>query len=82
MGALFGFAVGYLLGAREGRSGYLQFVQAVQDVRQSEEFRSLSGLVRDHAGQTMQAIGAWVVGGGTATDLDEMLRGARERLDD
>lgn len=82
MGTLFGFAIGYLLGARTGRSGYLEFVQAVQDVRESEEFRSLRSLVRSHAGQTMHALGVWVASEGTASDLDEMLRAAQGKFDD
>ncbi len=43
MGVLLAFAVGYVVGARAGAQDFDDVVRAVQELRDSEEFRSLGG---------------------------------------
>lgn len=48
MGTLIGFAVGYVFGTRAGREGFEQFVTALREVRQSEQFAGLVHAMTGH----------------------------------
>lgn len=56
MNALFGFAVGYILGARLGSESFDEVIRAAKDVRQSEEFANLIETVRNHAAGTVSLL--------------------------
>jgi hypothetical protein len=71
MEALIGFAVGYLVGTRDGREGLERVIDAWQSISRSEEFRSLlatglsigSGLLSRGLGQAAGGrLGEAVVG--------------------
>jgi len=48
MGTLFGFVVGYILGARAGAEGFEEVVQSLRDIRGSEEFRGFVDAMKSH----------------------------------
>lgn len=48
MGTLFGFAVGYVLGARAGNPGYERLRAAWEDLRSSREFQAFIDAARTH----------------------------------
>lgn len=48
MGTLFGFAVGYVLGARAGNPGYERLQEAWNDLRNSREFQAFFDAARSH----------------------------------
>lgn len=48
MGTLFGFAVGYILGARAGQDGFEEVVRSVRAIRESEEFQGFVSAMKDH----------------------------------
>ena len=59
MGTLFGFAVGYILGARGGQDGYEELVRSVRAIRASEEFHDFVGAMKSHGRHLLrQATGA------------------------
>lgn len=41
MGAMVGFLVGYVMGARSGEQGYEELATACRDIAESDEFRAL-----------------------------------------
>jgi len=49
MGTLFGFVVGYILGARAGAEGFEEVVQSIRDIRRSEEFRGFVDAMKSHS---------------------------------
>lgn len=53
MGTLFGFLVGYVVGARAGSDGFDDVVRAYHDIRRSTEFRNLLDVVRHHSRGTL-----------------------------
>lgn len=56
MGTLFGFVVGFIVGARIGSDGFDEVVQAYHDLRNSREFGNFVGVARHHSVQTMQMV--------------------------
>jgi len=80
VGTLFGFAVGYLLGARAGNEGYEELVRSAKAILDSEEFQSFLGILRDHARHGLRQLSDWVGGDGEALSVDDLLREARARL--
>jgi hypothetical protein len=48
MGTLFGFAVGYILGARAGQDGYEELVRSVRAIRASDEFQDFVVAMKEH----------------------------------
>lgn len=91
MGTLFGFVVGYLLGARAGSEGYQRLTRAWSDIRQSPEFRDFLGVVREHAQTSLRVLSDRLDGdvegegqrpGGDVQDLiDEARARMAQRLD-
>jgi hypothetical protein len=62
MGTLFGFAVGYILGARAGESGYDEVVRSVRAIRQSEEFRGFVSAMKDHGRHILREVSGRLAG--------------------
>lgn len=56
MGTLFGFAVGYILGARAGARHFDEVVQAAKDLRESDEFQAFLDAVRTHIRDTARVV--------------------------
>ena len=78
MGTLFGFVVGYIVGARAGSQGFEEVVDALRTVRDSEEFQALGEVVREHVKGTAGTVGRWLTDMETHT-AEEMLERARDR---
>ena len=78
MGTLFGFAVGYVVGARMGGRGFDEVVQAARDLRDSAEFRGLVDAVRSHAVHTARSGAAWVASE-ESEPVSDLLARARAR---
>lgn len=79
MGVLLAFAVGYVVGARAGAQDFDDVVRAVQELRDSEEFRSLGGVLRSHLSHALRSSTellerAEMPESGLATDLVERVR--------
>jgi hypothetical protein len=55
MGILFAWAVGYVVGARSGVRDFDDVVQAVKEVRDSEEVRDLLAVLRSHAAHILHS---------------------------
>lgn len=82
MSALFGFVVGYVVGARAGSEGFARLEQAWRDVRESREFRDFVQLVRTHVLGTLQTVNDRMQERGRVLpDGDELAARARARLD-
>lgn len=60
MGALLGFFVGWVVGARGGTKGYTEVVDAGREVVRSPEFRALLEVVRAHTGYTLRQLADWL----------------------
>lgn len=80
MGTLFGFVVGYVVGARAGAAGFEELQESVKAIRESEEFTAFMRLLKEHAQSTVQNVSNRLAGGGDPTGMDDMLARARERL--
>ena len=80
MSTLFGFVVGYIVGARAGSEGYARLEQAWRDVRDSKEFRDFLALVRSHALGTFQTVNDRLQQGNLMPDVDDLAERARSRL--
>ena len=78
MGTLFGFAVGYIVGARAGSQGFDEVVEALRTVRRSEEFQALVEIVGSHLRGTAETVGQWLTTE-EASPAEEMLARARDR---
>jgi hypothetical protein len=71
MGVLFGFFVGWAVGARGGRKGFDDVVAAAKEVLRSEEVATLQTAVRLHAEYTLRQLADWLQEtreAGTTTD--------------
>ena len=76
MGTLFGFAAGYILGARAGQEGFEEVVRSVRAIHSSEEFQGFVVAMKSHgrhllrevtgrlAGEEEEPLGAFGNGGG------------------
>lgn len=62
MGTLFGFAVGYILGARAGGEGYDEVVRSVRAIRQSEEFQGFVSAMKDHGRHILREVSGRLAG--------------------
>lgn len=77
--AFFGFLVGYAVGARRGKEGLREVLDAARELRESEAAADLVAALRDHVRHAAHSLGDRIGGeGGPA--LEEVLRLARERL--
>lgn len=82
MGTIFGFIVGYIVGAKSGSRGFDEVVQALRDVRDSEEFHGLIQAVRIHAGETVKDLGERlsIEGGEPLLNTEDLIAAARSRF--
>lgn len=79
MGTLFGFAVGYLLGARAGSQGFDEVAEAFRAVRTSAEFQALVEVVKSHAKGTAALVSERLSGGADPQGAEDLLARARDR---
>jgi uncharacterized protein YaaR (DUF327 family) len=56
MGILIAFAAGYVFGARAGSQDFDDVVQALQAIRESEEFHDLLSSLRSHAAHSLREL--------------------------
>lgn len=82
MSTLFGFIVGYIVGARAGSEGFDRLEQAVRDIRDSEEFRNFLTVLRGHAQGTFDTLSERLKSDGKPVfgDVDQLASEARARL--
>lgn len=81
MSALFGFVVGYVVGARAGSPGFERVEQALRDILSSDEFRGFLDVLRNHARETAQVLNDRLQGEGPVIpDIEDMATQARNRL--
>jgi hypothetical protein len=73
MGIVLAFAAGYFLGARAGREELDDVLEALQAIRQSEEFNDLVRAMRSHAASALREVASLLDRAGVdATDLSSM----------
>lgn len=65
MSALFGFVVGYVVGARAGSSGFDRVEHAVRELCDSEEFQRVVEALKAHAKETAQVMNRRLHQGGS-----------------
>lgn len=56
MGVLIAFAAGYVFGARAGSQDFDDVVQALQAIRESDEFHDLLRSLRSHAAHSLREL--------------------------
>lgn len=82
MGTLFGFAVGYILGARVGNPGYERLRDAWIELRSSREFREFFEAARTHVQGTLRVAADRIADGDRlVADGEDLLARARARLE-
>lgn len=81
MGTLFGFAVGYVIGARAGSEGFDDLLRALSAIRESEEYRGFMTSLRAHVMHTLRDVNQRLTIVAQADDDDPIAR-ARARLRD
>ena len=81
MGTLFGFAVGYVIGARAGSEGFDDLLRAFSAIRRSEEYRGFTASLREHVMHTLRDVNQRLAAIAEAEDDDPIAR-ARARLRD
>jgi hypothetical protein len=55
MGILLAWAVGYVVGAKGGAQDFDDVVQAVKELRESDEVRQLWSVLRSHFGKVLRS---------------------------
>lgn len=82
MSTIFGFVVGYVVGARAGSEGWDRLEQAMRDIRDSDEFQNFLTLLRDHVRGTLRSLNERLEAGDTPLldDVDRLTAEARRRL--
>ena len=63
MGLLLVFAAGYVMGARAGSESLDDLVDAVQAIRESEEFHDLVKALRTHAAHSLRGLATMLENG-------------------
>lgn len=78
MGVLFGFLVGWAVGARAGKQGYDDVVAAAKEVLRSEEVAVLQAALRMHTEYTLRQLADWLAetheSGGAVDDVMARVR--------
>lgn len=80
MGTLFGFVVGYVIGARSGSKSFDEVVDALRAIRDSEEFRALLDVVRRHVRSTAREVAERLAADDASPSAAEILDRARRRF--
>lgn len=60
MGVLLAFIVGWAMGSRGGEEHYDDVVNALRELRDSDEFTTLVNALRTHAGHVLRQAGDWL----------------------
>lgn len=85
MGTLFGFIVGYVVGAKAGSERFEEVMSAFRELKESDEVRSFIDVVRGHARDTARDLGdrldATLAGEGGMPSDDDLIAEARARLE-
>ena len=79
MGTLFGFAVGYVIGARAGNQGFDDLMRAFSDIRSSEEYQAFRATLREHARHTLRQLNERLARIGDDEAEDVLLARARAK---
>jgi hypothetical protein len=82
MGTLFGFAVGYVIGARAGSEGFDDLLRAWGAIRQSEEYRGFMASLREHFVHTLRDVNHRLSAMTEVAGEDDPIARARARLRD
>jgi phage shock protein A len=80
MGTLFGFVVGYVIGARSGSRTFDEVVDALRAIRDSEEFQALLDATRRHIRATARDLSARLASDEAAPAASEVIARARARF--
>lgn len=82
MSTLFGFVVGYVVGARGGSASWGRVEQALRDIRQSDEFHNLVDVLKDHVRGTVSVVNDRLAAedGSAMADLEQLAARARARV--
>ena len=80
MGTLFGFAVGYVIGARAGNEGFDDLLRAFSAIRESEEYRGFMASLREHLFHTVKVVNERLTAIGEAEAADDPIARARARM--
>ena len=80
MGTLFGFAVGYVIGARAGSEGFDDLLRALADIRNSEEYKGFMTSLRSHLRHTLREVNSRLSTLAEEPEPDDPLARARARL--
>lgn len=82
MTTLFGFVVGYIVGARAGNEGWARVERALRDIKESDEFRNLLAVLRDHIRGTVQIVNDRLAAEdfNVVSDLEALAARARARV--
>ena len=68
MGLLLVFAAGYVMGARAGGESLDEVIDAVQAIRESDEFHDLVSALRTHAADSLRGLATILESGHEPTD--------------
>jgi hypothetical protein len=80
MGTLFGFAVGYVIGARAGSEGFDDLLRALTDIRNSDEYKGFMDSLRSHLRHTLREVNARLATVAEEPEVDDPVARARARL--
>jgi hypothetical protein len=80
MGFLLVFAAGYVMGARAGGETLDEVVDAVQAIRESEEFHDLVAALRTHAAHSLRGLAGMLESGRQPTDASVTTGDLLERM--
>jgi len=82
MGTLFGFVVGYVIGARAGSEGFDDLLRALAAIRESEEYRGFVTSLREHVLHSVREVNQRLAVIADAQPEDDPIARARARLRD
>jgi len=80
MGTLFGFAVGYVIGARAGNEGFDDLLRALTAIRSSEEYQGFMSSLRSHLRHTLREVNNRLAMVAEEPEPDDPVARARARL--
>jgi hypothetical protein len=80
MGTLFGFAVGYVIGARAGNEGFDDLLRALSAIRRSEEYQGFMTSLREHVRYTLRQVNERLAQVAAEPEPDDPVARARARL--
>jgi hypothetical protein len=80
MGTLFGFAVGYVIGARAGNEGFDDLLRAMAAIRRSDEYQGFMTSLREHLRHTLREVNARLAQVAEEPEADDPVARARARL--